>query len=272
MRKLVFCVCMLFSVVAFAKPAGKAQQAKELFENGKKAYNVGDFAQAITHWKKGYELVGDGLFLFNMAQAHRQLKQYEQALFLYKAYLREVPNAENKDSVDQRIQELETLLSKAQQPPNEAITPPSTGGDPTGEEPPVEEEPEEATEPVPTTPPPAVDHGHRGGGGKKLWGIIIGAAGIVMIGTGIGFTMAASSKADDLEKRAKAGEEWNDDRQATLDDMNSQSTMGAVFIGAGAVALTGGAVLYFLGRREASRSTTVAVAPGNVRLAWAVTF
>lgn len=272
MRFMVLCLCFAFAVptTALGAPRSKkeAAEAKLLFETGKKAYNVGDFAKSIADWKKGYELSGDALFLFNMAQAHRQLKQYEPALFLYRAYLRELPNAPNSADVQQRIEQLEQLLAKAQQPPNEAITPPATPDDPAHEEVEEEEEPEVA-------PPPAIADtpasGRRPGRGKKLAGLIIAGGGVALLATGIVFTLSASSKADELEQASKAGEEWTDERQSTFDTMESQSTIGGVMIAVGAVGIVGGGVLYFMGRREA-RNVSLAAGPRDVRLAYAVSF
>jgi hypothetical protein len=119
---------------AYAQRADKADKernaaAKELYESGKKAYNLGEFDRAIELWKQGYDKKDDPIFLFNIAQAYRQKGDYQKAIFFYKSYLREDPTAKNRADVEALIADLDKI-SKA--PPNGVTDPNATGTGTTG--------------------------------------------------------------------------------------------------------------------------------------------
>lgn len=86
-------MCLVFSsgvsMNAFAESSDPnvLQKAKQLFEQGQTAYRVGEFANALEHFKSALKLVERSSTIFNVAQCHRQLKHHEEALFYYKLHL-----------------------------------------------------------------------------------------------------------------------------------------------------------------------------------------
>lgn len=132
--RLVRCAVVLFVVVFIALPAraeGKHNKGQKFVEQGKRAYNLGHWADALTDFEKAYELSGDATLLFNLAETHRQLGQNADALRLYNAYLRELPSGPDHETAEMQVKNLsEATAPKAPAP---AVTPP----------------------PRPTTPPPA---------------------------------------------------------------------------------------------------------------------
>ena len=60
-----------------------------------------------------------GAFLFNIAQCHRQLKNHSKAIFFYEGYLRETPDAPNKEEVTVFLKEHKESL-KIQDAPTPA--------------------------------------------------------------------------------------------------------------------------------------------------------
>jgi hypothetical protein len=114
-------------------------------ERGRREYNLGHWQQSIEGFVNAYRLTGDAAFLFNLGQAYRQLGQGDEALRLYWTYLREKPNAPNRDVAEKQIKELEareghstaTKGHAAGQPTGPAAPPvqhaiPSTAALPTG--------------------------------------------------------------------------------------------------------------------------------------------
>jgi hypothetical protein len=108
---------------AFAQRKGKkdpAQEAKEqkekqaydLYQEGITNYNLGEFDKAIEKFKAAYALTGAPGLLFNVAQAYRLKKDYDQALYFYKTYLRLDPDAPNKADVDARVAEMERMIQE----------------------------------------------------------------------------------------------------------------------------------------------------------------
>ena len=75
-------------------------QAKARYETGVLKYNVGDFASALENFKAAYELHPDPALLFNIGQSHRLLGHTQDAIYAYRAYLRELPDAPNRDEVE----------------------------------------------------------------------------------------------------------------------------------------------------------------------------
>jgi len=81
MRSIV--ICILIPVLgAMASPppaaarAGNKTQAKRYFEKGELHYQQGEFGKALSYYKKAHKTYRHAAFIFNIAQCHRQLKQY----------------------------------------------------------------------------------------------------------------------------------------------------------------------------------------------------
>ena len=110
-------IAVLFLVAAPAR-AEDAEEAKRHFDKAQTAYKLGRFDEAIKEYEGAYRAMPEAAFLFNIAQAHRQQYQIDRspghiqkALSLYRAYLRESPSAQNRDTVMKLIDELKGLLS-----------------------------------------------------------------------------------------------------------------------------------------------------------------
>jgi tetratricopeptide (TPR) repeat protein len=73
--------------VAFAEP----KTADDWYTEGNNQYNLRAFDKAVEAFKKGFELENDEskkpAYLYNVAQAYRQMKQCNDAVFFYKRYL-----------------------------------------------------------------------------------------------------------------------------------------------------------------------------------------
>jgi tetratricopeptide (TPR) repeat protein len=144
-------LALALAVVSFAPIASaqqplssEEQQARSLFEAGRTAYEAGRFEQALRYFEESYELSHRAGLLFNIASAADRLQQNERALEAYRQYLREVPNAENRELAQSRIDFLEARTGGGDVPtPEETArrdterdsgrTDSSSGGDVTGE-------------------------------------------------------------------------------------------------------------------------------------------
>ena len=63
------------ALVAFAAAPAQAQdaeKARQLFQQGSKYYDLGQFDKAIEAWQQGYDQKPDPGFLYNIAQAYRR--------------------------------------------------------------------------------------------------------------------------------------------------------------------------------------------------------
>jgi tetratricopeptide (TPR) repeat protein len=139
------------AVVITASAAHAQSDAQEHFKRGVKLYNLGHFQESIPEFEKAYDLDPQPILLFNIAQSHRQNGNKERALFFYRRYLEQEPNATKRADVEQRMkelaQELQQETEQKQKPPTE-VTPPSTTTTTTGPAPAT------PTPPIVTSPPP----------------------------------------------------------------------------------------------------------------------
>jgi len=123
-------VATVAAVAISAAPARAqdAEKARQLFQQGSKYYDVGQFDKAIEAWQAGYDQKPDPGFLYNIAQAYRQKQDATKAIFFYKGYLRNSPKAHNRADVEQKIAQLQKQLdsggSGTPPPPNTTTTPP----------------------------------------------------------------------------------------------------------------------------------------------------
>jgi len=96
-----------------AHAAGDAQdRARGLNDDGKAAFDLGSYDEAIERFTDAYKIYPDARILFNLAQAYRRKHEYARALELYRTYLRNQPDAVNRQVVEALVPELETLIAK----------------------------------------------------------------------------------------------------------------------------------------------------------------
>jgi tetratricopeptide (TPR) repeat protein len=209
--------------------------ARAHYERGSALFDVGKFADAAHEYEAAYELRPDPVLLFNIGQAYRLASDYAKAIFSYKAYLRRVPNAQNRGMVEARIAEMTRLLE---------AQPRSQPGLPA---PPAEAEASAAG----STDAPARAR-------TKRWvGIGVGAAGVALIAVGAGLTGVGISDADALND-PQPRTTWD---PAAEERMRTEQTAGIALLVTGGVALAAGAIVAGLSWRDAGRRERVAVGP-----------
>jgi len=157
-------VAVIVASAAGPARAQDAEKARELFQQGSKYYDLGQFDKAIDAWKHGYDQKPDPGFLYNIAQAYRQKQDAAQAIFFYKGYLRNSPKAHNRTEVEQKIAALQKQVDSGTTTPpptTTTTTPPSTTSPTTTTTttaaPPVTTPTTEPPPPVQPPPPPFTD-------------------------------------------------------------------------------------------------------------------
>jgi tetratricopeptide (TPR) repeat protein len=83
-------------VVALLPTVGLAAEASDLKARafaleGKKAFDTGDYALAVTKYQEAYRLKSAPGLLFNLAQSYRKLGDLDEALSFYRRYLESNP-------------------------------------------------------------------------------------------------------------------------------------------------------------------------------------
>jgi hypothetical protein len=78
-----------------------------LFDEAIKHYDLREFTEAIDGFRKAYDLLPDPEFMFDIAQAYRQLHDCDNANAFYRTYLRKKPDADNRARVEKWIAEMD---------------------------------------------------------------------------------------------------------------------------------------------------------------------
>jgi tetratricopeptide (TPR) repeat protein len=89
-------------------PKADLVAAKQAYEEALRAFNLGQWDEAIAGFQKSYKLSGDATLLFNVAQAHRQAGHVKEAIIAYKAFLREKPDTPHREMIEAKLKELES--------------------------------------------------------------------------------------------------------------------------------------------------------------------
>ncbi len=109
--------------LALAVSPAASQRAAKLAHRSVIEYNAGDFPRALRDITAAYELDPRPGLLYNLGQCHRAMGDAAKALFFYRGYLREQPDARNRASVLTIIKELEAKLAPAAPAPPPSAAP-----------------------------------------------------------------------------------------------------------------------------------------------------
>ena len=212
---MALAVLLVGARAAQAQTPNDTEKAKVLFQDAMRHYNVGEFAEAAAKFIEAYKAAPDPTFLYNAAQAYRLGGEHQKALFFYKSYLRDAPEAGNRAEVEKRIEQLKQI----QEPPGDAKTPdPKVVPDPKDpKDPKLTTDPKDpklnktVPDHVVDETPPGSQTGTGGGGGrpiyKKWWfwaGIGAVAAGTVAIVVVMSGDEGVSTELGDIGPGARA--------------------------------------------------------------------
>jgi tetratricopeptide (TPR) repeat protein len=110
---IVLLLMLLFTGAARAEVKGDKNAARPHVQAADIAYKLGKFEEALASYSKAYEVYPAPALLFNLGQCHRNLKQWERAVFFYEGFLRESPaNAPNRKLVEDLLKETRVELAR----------------------------------------------------------------------------------------------------------------------------------------------------------------
>jgi tetratricopeptide (TPR) repeat protein len=127
---------LLIACATGARAAPPRENAKAMFQQGERDFQLGKFEAAIDAYERAFNLDPHPAFIFNIALAHR--RQYEidgklehllRARELYRNYLKLAPATANRPGVEKLITELGTRIDQARagagEPPPVAVAVPA---------------------------------------------------------------------------------------------------------------------------------------------------
>ncbi|HEX5656615.1 MAG TPA: hypothetical protein VFX59_05440 [Polyangiales bacterium] len=187
---IAFALCF-HSAPARAEGPGAQEDAaaRAAFEQGRTAYEAGQFADALRGYERSFELSQRPELLYNIGRAAEADGVWDRAQSAYEAYLRALPAAENSDFVRARLERVRTLREPSMSARSDSAPLPSialtTGPDPA---------------PQPWTAPPTRRDDRSD---RPLWkrGWFWGTVGVLVAG---GVTAAILATRDSGPSRANA--------------------------------------------------------------------
>lgn len=166
----VLALAILVAAPIVARADDETDRAKAADRSARRHFDLREYAAAIEDYRRAFEALPDPLFLFDIAQAYRQMNDCPNAAAFYRNYLRDKPAADNRAMVEQLIAEMDACPKP--DPTIIVLTPPA--------------------------PPPRHPR-------LRLAGIITGVAGLAVIGTGVYFSFDAGNQANKIELACATG-------------------------------------------------------------------
>lgn len=97
------------------------EEARDLFQIGKDAFDEGRFERALKYFKEAYDLSHRAALLSNIGTAYDRLRRDQEAIDTYRKYLEQVPQAQNRKLIEERIRIIESALARSQPAPPAAV-------------------------------------------------------------------------------------------------------------------------------------------------------
>lgn len=194
--RAIFALVMVASLAARGGDDPDFDQARQHFRLAERHYAEGRYAEAIVEFEAAYRVRPHGALHFNIAKCHERLGNTDQAVAGYRAYLREVPDASDRELVARTLTELEARLPAGESAARVAPDAPVVS----------------APGLISPTSPPAAQAGSSPsttahsdvvrdtGSSNRRWTWIAAAAAGVSTGTGMAFGVSAVGARDELRR------------------------------------------------------------------------
>ncbi|MBK7156208.1 MAG: tetratricopeptide repeat protein [Sandaracinaceae bacterium] len=96
---------------AAAASSNRDADARSLFMLGQAAYEQGRFEDALGFFQQAFDLSGRASLQYNIAQAADRIRDDRRAVAAFEAYLRDVPDAPQRESVEARLAILRAAIA-----------------------------------------------------------------------------------------------------------------------------------------------------------------
>jgi tetratricopeptide (TPR) repeat protein len=81
------------------------KRAKQLFEEAKKHFLLREYKETIPLLKEAYRLYPAPLFLYNLAQCHLELKEYEEAISYFENFIDSDPKSKERPQAEKFLKQ-----------------------------------------------------------------------------------------------------------------------------------------------------------------------
>jgi tetratricopeptide (TPR) repeat protein len=245
---------LLFAVgpaLAASKPNKQAQE-----NAARRACLDGDYTEGVAILSKLFVETKDATFIFNQGRCFEQNRRYQEAIARFQEYLRTGRNkldASDKAEAEQHIADCKEILAQER-----GTSPPPTTSQPlVASPPPAASKPEPEPTPEPSTiviKPARQAASTSDGAGLRIGGIVVASVGVAAAGAGLLFNLKANSMVNDMYK--------TQDGYTKESDRKTYANLAWIGYGVGAACVVTGAILYGVGlKAKSSSSSSVALVP-----------
>lgn len=192
------CVILAASIVcgratAQAERASDEREARGLFDLGSEAYAQARYDRALKYFEEAYALSKRPGLLYNLGLTYSNLRRDREAIDAFERYLAEVPDADNREAVQNRLTILKRNVEPSTPAPGAAAAQPAPAVVPTPEQ---TARAQVATNAAGAPPPPAEEprSDESSGGVHQKWWFWAGIGGAVVAGVLIGVAASGGGR------------------------------------------------------------------------------
>ena len=98
--------CLVLAAISGPARADDLAVAREHYQNGNKAYEVGEYDEAVREFTAAYKAHADPAILFNLAQSQRLAGHPVEAERAYRMFLMKVPDSPQRPEIEKMIERL----------------------------------------------------------------------------------------------------------------------------------------------------------------------
>lgn len=265
---LVLCVVAGTASAQQQKPA--VEQARAKYKEAETLFHVGKYSEAVALYKEAYELSTAPGLLFNIAQAYRLGKDYEQAVRFYETFLRLSPNPPNQVDVERWIAESKAALAKKQREDRRKQEEERRKAE--EEQRRLDEEKQALNGTTGSNQPPVGDSNlvvssegtgetPSGWSSLKTAGLFSGGLGVVLLGTSGFMAVRANSAWSDINTLSDDRGTWSTEHQNQYDNAERDETISTALLVGGSIGVSAGVLLFVLGMQDSGEKEKLTIRP-----------
>jgi Tetratricopeptide repeat len=111
-----------------AAQSGRRVRAQAEFTEGVRLYALGQVRQGLAKFRAAYQVLPSTGYRYHIAQCHRKLKEWKQAVFYYEGYLRDNPGTPMASLVEAYLKECRQRVKEAELKRRGILNPTLGGG------------------------------------------------------------------------------------------------------------------------------------------------
>lgn len=246
MRAIVATVVVALAMAAPARAQAQAEpDAKELFVQAERHFDLGEYEEAIAGYREAYRIDPRPGLLYNLGQAYRLLGDCVTAARMYRNFLRLAPESKYRAVAEENLASLEACeqerIAAGVKPATSEGSEPEAVVEDAPPPPPVEEpapEPEVQPQPLPKGPARDVAGAHP----WRPFGIGTAVAGAALAGVGAYLSVRAAQASREVSDAYREGAAWSD-IEAIDARGRDQEVAGGVLLGVGSALAIAGVVV-----------------------------